>query len=604
MGRTFRLFPNADLVVFLFVLGTLLVPLRDSVGVETAPKISSLPSTPKRAPVSTQPIWQDLSSDTLADLGNLRFPMELETPISGSYAEYRVHHLHMGCDFKTFHANGLSALAPFSGYVDSIGQSGKGYGLNLVLKSFSSPLKAKFAHLLDFSGIRKDLELLREALALLSGGEFQVKFSNPSFMTNKGDMFARLGESGTGVSHLHFELHLPGGTLNPLPFLPMRGKDVTPPELLLLYVDSDDGTQLRFPLQKKGEGIFEIPPETRLSLNGGVRFRLGAYDLMTSRNKNNLFFVGLYNEQIPLYERSFRGMSYEEARSHQDIFDSNRSSLNPAVYVYNLFPAKGPSIALNTFPIGANVLLTLKAADQAGNQSKVSIPIVVSPATKLQSGGIKTEFTSKDGNLKIKTPPKTTYGAGKLSFEKLQALTEIAPLPEGLTLKGSAYELESSDLSWVGEAELNWNGLRLSRKENVYLYDKGTKRWSALKQKGNLSYLSKLGILAVLEDNAKPTVTQPYLITRHRRIANAKEPDWEERVYVLSDVGSGYAGGAEVLLEGEFYPSEFDSDRKMLILKIPKSLSNWKKKLLVQIRIKDRSGNISDWFTDLIRFES
>ncbi|EQA45067.1 hypothetical protein LEP1GSC050_2208 [Leptospira broomii serovar Hurstbridge str. 5399] len=604
MGRTFRLFPSTDLVLFLFVLGTLLVPLRASFGVETAPKISSLISGPKKTLTSAPPIWQELTSDTLADLGNMRFPMELETPISGSYAEYRVHHLHMGCDFKTFHANGLAASAPFSGYVDSIGQSAKGYGLNLVLKSSTSPLKAKFAHLLDFSGVRKDLELLREALALLSGGEFHVKFSNPSFVANKGDAFARLGESGTGVSHLHFELHLPGGTLNPLPFLPMRGRDTTPPELLLLYVDSDDGTQLRFPLLKKGEGIFEISPETTLSLNGGVRFRLGAYDLMTSRNKNNLFFVGLYNGQIPLYERSFRGMSYEEARSHQDIFDSNRSSLNPAVYVYNLFPAKAPSISLNSFPIGTNLIITLKAADHAGNRSQISIPIAVSPPTKQRTSGTKTDFTSKDGNLKIKTPVKTTYGAGKLFFERVEAPEEIAPLPDGLILKGSAYELESTDLSWVGEAELNWKGLRLGRKESVYLYDKGTKRWSALKQKGAVSYLSKLGILAVLEDNAKPTVTQPFLITRHRRIASAREPDWEERVYVLSDVGSGYAGGAEVLLEGESYPSEFDNDRKMLILKIPKSLSNWKKKLLIQIRIKDRSGNISDWFTDLIRFET
>ncbi|WP_246032064.1 M23 family metallopeptidase [Leptospira fluminis] len=528
--------------------------------------------------------------------------MELETPISGSYAEYRIHHLHMGCDFKTFHTNGLYAKAPFSGYVESIAQSAKGYGVNLVLKSYSSPLKAKLAHLLDFNGIRKDLELLREALSLLSGGEFQIKFAQPSYYAKQGDSLARLGESGTGVSHLHFELHLPGGTLNPLPYLPLRGKDRQPPELLFLYVDSDDGTRLRFPLQKKEEGIFELPSGTRLSLSGAVRFRLGAYDLMTSRNKNNLFFVGVYSGQTTMYERSFRGMSYEEARNHQDIFDSNRSSLNPAVYVYNLFPSHGPSSDLSSYPAGTSLEILVSASDHAGNESKIRIPIsVLAGAKRKETQQKKTDFTSKDGILRIKTPAKTTYGAGQLTFQKISNLSEIAPLPEGLVLKSQAYELESSDLSWVGEAELNWQGLRLGKKDGIYIYDPGTKRWSGLKQIGGLAYLSKLGILAVLEDNAKPTIAHPYLISRHRRIPEASEEDWEERLYVLSDVGSGYAGGAEILLEGESYPSEFDGDRKMLVLRIPRSLFSWKKRYLLQMRIKDRAGNSSGWFTDWIR---
>ncbi|WP_246028258.1 M23 family metallopeptidase [Leptospira fletcheri] len=548
------------------------------------------------------PIWKQLSPDVLADLGNLSFPMELETPISGSYAEYRIHHLHMGCDFKTFHTNGLYAKAPFSGYVESIAQSAKGYGVNLVLKSSSSPLKAKLAHLLDFNGIRKDLELLREALSLLSGGEFQIKFSQPSYYAKQGDSVARLGESGTGVSHLHFELHLPGGTLNPLPYLPLRGKDRKPPELLFLYVDSDDGTRLRFPLQKKEEGLFELPSDTRLSLSGAVRFRLGAYDLMTSRNKNNLFFVGVYSGQTTMYERSFRGMSYEEARNHQDIFDSNRSSLNPAVYVYNLFPSHGPSADLSSYPAGTSLDILVSASDHAGNESKIRIPIyVLASAKRKETQQKKTDFTSKDGILRIKTPAKTTYGAGQLTFQKVSNLSEIAPLPEGLVLKSQAYELESSDLSWVGEAELNWQGLKLGKKDGIYLYDPGTKRWSGLKQTGGLAYLSKLGILAVLEDNAKPTITHPYLISRHRRVPEASEEEWEERLYVLSDVGSGYAGGAEILLEGEPYPSEFDGDRKMLVLRIPKSLFSWKKRTLLQMRIKDRAGNDSGWFTDWIR---
>ncbi|TGL64525.1 M23 family metallopeptidase [Leptospira sarikeiensis] len=577
-------------------------PGKDQKAGEVGTKVSAISPNLKTNPVPPKNIWEELTPEVLADLGTLSFPMELETPISGSYAEYRVHHLHMGCDFKTFHANGISAISPFEGYIESIGQSTKGYGSNIIIKSSGSNLKAKFAHLLDFKGFRKDLELLREALALLSGGEFQVKLPVGSYSYPKGENLARLGESGTGVSHLHFELHLPNGTLNPLPYLPLRGKDRNSPELLLLYIDAEDGTQVRVPLEKKGEGFFALPGNQKLNLAGGIRFRLGAYDLMTSRNKNNLFFAGLYKEETPLYERSFRGMSYEEARVHQDIFDSNRSSLNPPVYVYNLYPPKGPSIDLRNYPVGSSIHLTVKASDHAGNSSIIPLEIEVGASNAKKSSITKTEFTSADGILKIKTPPKTTYGQGALVFKKLEKLEEEMKLPEGLISRGSVYELESTDLSWVGEAELNWRGIGLGRKEGFYIFDKASKKWSALKQKGQSAMLTKLGALAVLTDDAKPSVNFPYLITRHRRVKGSEEEGIEERLYSLSDVGSGYAGGAEVLLEGEIYPSEFDADRKMLIVKFPKTFSAWKKHMLLQIRIKDRAGNSSDWFTDLVRF--
>ncbi|MGQ2869572.1 M23 family peptidase, partial [Leptospira santarosai] len=69
--------------------------------------------------------------------GKLRFPMEIQTPVSGSFAEYRTHHLHMGADFKTFHLNGFPAIAPFDGVVESVSESPTGYGLNLMLRSSS-----------------------------------------------------------------------------------------------------------------------------------------------------------------------------------------------------------------------------------------------------------------------------------------------------------------------------------------------------------------------------------------------------------------------------------------------------------------------------------
>ncbi|PJZ68894.1 peptidase M23 [Leptospira perolatii] len=587
-----------------FVLFLILSPSLSLLTAQTTPKLASLHSVGKKEVKTFASIWKDLPPDLLADLGTLKFPTEVETPISGSYAEFRVHHLHMGCDFKTFQANGLLALSPFEGYVESISQSTKGYGLNVMLKSVRSNLKAKFAHLQDTLGSKREIEYLREALSLLSGGEFSVKLPQNLFRLSKGESFARLGESGTGVSHLHFELHLPGGTLNPLPFLPMRGTDTTPPEILLLYIDSSDGTQLRLPVEKKAEGNFVLGGDQILKLGGELRVRIGAYDLMTSKNKNNLFYTSAHLGENLLFERSFRGMSFEEARTHHAIFDSNRSGLNPPIYVYNLFPEDGPTLDLKSSPIGSTVHLILTASDHAGNISRLDLPIEVIQTDHKKQTITRTEFASSDSLLKIKTSPRTTYGSGKLTFRKLEKLEEDAKLPEGLTLKGHAYELESTDLTWVGEAELTWKGIRLGKKDHVYVFDKGSKRWSALRQRGTISYLTKVGYLAILEDDAKPIIAHPFMITRFRSVPEARDNDWEERLYMISDVGSGYAGGAEVLLEGEPYPTEFDPDRKMLILKIPKSFSRWKTKVMVQIRIKDRAGNTSDWFTDLVRIQN
>ncbi|WP_246057531.1 M23 family metallopeptidase [Leptospira gomenensis] len=554
----------------------------------------------------------DLSAEDRPELrlypelqGRILFPMEFQTPVSGSFAEYRVHHLHMGADFKTFHLNGFPAIAPFDGFVESLSESPNGYGLNLVLRS-SSGLKAKFAHLFSVEGVRKELENLRQALHLLSDGTFSVKFSDHKFSIQQGQAIARIGESGTGVPHLHFELHGNGDTFNPLAYLKMTDKDGTPPELLVLYIDASDGKRFRLPLRKKKEGVYEVQEEEPLKVGGEVRLKLGAFDRMNSRNKNNLFFARLLSEQNVLYERKFEKMSYAEARDHQAIYDSNRSSLNPPVYVYNLFPNQKPSLDLRTFPEGKEVSLEIIGGDKAGNISSLKLKLLNAGFKTTQEKDLSTEYYSTDKRILIKTPKGNTFGKGNLLIEKVATLPENS-LPEGLILKSEPIEIESTGVHWSGEARLLWKGMQLKKGENLYLFEVGTKRWTVLKTvsgaEGTTSILNKIGILAVLDDRSKPKIEHPFLISRHRFTEEVRPPSVIERMYSISDIGSGYAGGAEILLDGESFPYEFESDRKMILVKIPKTFRKFKKKLLLQARIRDRAGNVSDWLTDLIVLE-
>ncbi|WP_081605069.1 M23 family metallopeptidase [Leptospira alstonii] len=537
--------------------------------------------------------------------GKLRFPMEIQTPVSGSFAEYRTHHLHMGADFKTFHLNGFPAIAPFDGVVESVSESPTGYGLNLMLRS-PSGLRAKFAHLFNLEGAKKELENLRQALHLLSNGIFSVKFSDRKFSVKQGQPIARIGESGTGVPHLHFELHGNGDTFNPLAYLTVNDKDGTPPELLVLYVDSSDGQKFRIPLKKKEDGTYELNDPEPLRLGGEVRIKLGAFDRMNSRNKNNLYFAKLLSEGRILYERKFEKMSYAEARDHQSIYDSNRSSLNPPVYVYNLFPSLKSSVDLREFSENQEIPLEIVAGDKEGNLSSLKIKILNSGFKGQTQKTTATEYSSRDSRFLLKTPKGNTFGKGYVLFEKVGTPRENS-LPEGLVLKSELIEIESTGISWSGEAKLLWRGRKLGKGENLYLFEEGTKRWVILKTTsesgGTSAVLNKIGIVAVLEDRSKPRIDHPFLISRHRFTPEVRPSSLIERMYSVSDIGSGYAGGAEILLDGQIFPYEFESDRKMILVKIPRSFGKFKRRFLLQARIKDRAGNLSEWLTDLIDLE-
>lgn len=177
-------------------------------------------------------------------------------------------------------------------------------------------------------------------------------------------------------------------------------------------------------------------------------------------------------------------------------------------------------------------------------------------------------------------------------------------LPEGLVLKSELIEIESTGISWSGEAKLLWKGKKLGKGENLYLFEEGTKRWVILKTFSEIggigAVLTKIGIVAVLEDRSKPKIDHPFLISRYRFTPEVRPTAVIERMYSISDVGSGYAGGAEILLDGQIFPYEFESDRKMILVKIPRSFAKFKRRLLLQARIRDRAGNFSDWLTDLI----
>lgn len=281
-----------------------------------------------------------------------------------------------------------------------------------------------------------------------------------------------------------------------------------------------------------------------------------------------------------LYERKFEKMSYAEARDHQSIYDSNRSSLNPPVYVYNLFPSLKSSIDLREFSENREIPLEIIAGDKEENLSSLKFKIFNSGFKGHTTNTTPTEYFSQDHRFLLSTPKGNTFGKGNILFEKVGTPRENV-LPEGLVLKSELIEIESTGISWTGDAKFLWKGKKLGRGENLYLLEEGTKRWIILKTTsengGTSAILNKIGIIAVLEDRSKPRIGHPFLISRHRFTPEVRPSSVIERMYSVSDIGSGYAGGAEIFLDGQIFPYEFESDRKVILIKIPRSFGKFKK---------------------------
>ena len=63
-------------------------------------------------------------------IDSVHWPMQVRLPISGTFAEFRNSHLHMGCDYKTYGINGFSVLSVYDGNITSMSYASNGYGKN------------------------------------------------------------------------------------------------------------------------------------------------------------------------------------------------------------------------------------------------------------------------------------------------------------------------------------------------------------------------------------------------------------------------------------------------------------------------------------------
>ncbi|HMV40893.1 MAG TPA: hypothetical protein PK079_16490 [Leptospiraceae bacterium] len=540
-------------------------------------------------------------------IDSVYWPMQVRLPISGTFAEFRNSHLHMGCDYKTYGINGFSVLSVFDGNIASMSYSANGYGLSLNLFSPSLKIYAKYGHLNDLSGDVYGLEELKNALLLLGKPEgFQVKLKPDFFKVKSKDRIARSGETGSGVSHLHLELFDGKEYFNPLSFINYKQEDKNPPVIQSLFIDSDNGFSKNFPAISITKNTYSFTNPEEVKLSGKIKLKVAGFDRISSKNQNNVYAVKLKINELVVFERNFNRMTYKEASDKDSLYDMNKSSLSPAFYVYNLYDDKNShSIDLNTVDEGKQMLAEVLLLDASGNESSLKFKFMTVKNENYVKTKPATKFSSEDEKLTLNFSKTSIIGDGGIKITRLDKIPSEVNLTN-LIPSGDAYQITSYNFSWKGGADGVLSGNFPDKEEALYLYDTVLNRWVPIAGKKSTNSISfsfhRLGIISVMRDKSPPVINYPYLIYRHYNLPEIQDSTMIERFYHASDKGSGVSGRIEVLLEGSSYPYTFDRDRNFIKLEIPKTIRSIKNPVLVQVRVSDNAGNKSNWFTDIIRF--
>ncbi|MDF3821313.1 M23 family peptidase [Leptospira sp. 96542] len=552
------------------------------------------------------------------------FPLPYISPVSGTFAEIRNHNLHLGSDFKSYGLNGHNILATFDGYVEEISYSKLGYGLSLNLYNPKYKIKSKYAHLHSFGGILNDLELLRRALLLMGEPEgFHLKLPASLFSAKKGMPLGKTGETGSGISHLHLEFRTDKGIVNPLYFSDIHQKDLVPPTILSFLIDGETLTRpILLTAKETGVGKYDLFYENgdkleTISLEGKLRFRISGYDLIRSRNKNNVYGMDLIQNGKTVFSRNFDFIGYEDRTQKHQYYDINRSTFAPPVYFYHLyeqtknFKEEGFSIDTNSLKPGESVKIQANLRDASANVSQVQFTLVRGknntnqnhePKTSISRGRV---YTSQDKNLTLDLSKAEISGDGSLYIEEMKDSNLPFTAPKNLPLKGKVYQISSKNLSWKGEGlgEFRTN-FPITQKEFLYFYDASIGKFQSIlhkkKQTGFSFKLTRLGYIFILLDETPPTIFPMTSLARYIELPEIRNQCLEDRYYGLGDIGSGFRTNVETTLDGQNYPYEYDPDRKAIRIQIPKSLAKERPYLLLEVRVYDFAGNKSEPFVDLV----
>jgi len=253
-------------------------------------------------------------------------PVKHGMRLSGSFAELRTNHFHMGIDIKSTNGRpGDPILAVADGYVSRINVDASGYG-NALYVDHDNGFTSVYAHLSAFA---EDIAEHIKTKQYSTKSFQQQLYPDSLFFVLQGDTIGFMGNTGKSFGpHLHFEIRETKSEIPVNPFLfGLKPTDQKPPvfQVIKFYKSDSLGNISLLQEQKlklKSKGVYTLDDEVIELPADQVAISVQVYDQMDgSYNKNGVYLMKLLVDDKVQHGYKLDKVSYEESHFINSFID-------------------------------------------------------------------------------------------------------------------------------------------------------------------------------------------------------------------------------------------------------------------------------------------
>jgi hypothetical protein len=521
---------------------------------------------------------------------DFRSPVDIPISLAGNFCEIRPNHFHSGIDIRTNGKEGLPIFAFGDGYVSRIKVSPTGFG-RVVYINHPEGYTSVYAHLSSFNSL---LDAFVDSIQKANESYDMEEFPDAKrFKVKKGDCIGFSGNSGSSASpHLHFEIRdlKSEEPLNPLAFL--NYEDSIPPvikEIRAVEVMDEYSYQVSDTLKTS-----QANDSTINYLKAGKY----CFEIIGTDNSNDS-----YGNYYTILVTTINGDTLNYTKYDRFNFDDTRL-VNASINYASLVNSKTEWLRLYKLPVNkitlvkkskalhlTNQLQTviINVADFNGNTTSDTIKLMGTKVSNLTrtSEDIICRYYNESFTIPFK------YGfmnipANGIDQSLCYELTDYDTLPDSTTfLIGDPSVPLIKNATMVIQKKLGTNFWLCERNWKNELTGTSFKLDSA--KYGYQTSIKKMGWYSVECDSVAPQLI---------KAISEKDPIIKEQKNILLKISDDISGvkKANVLINGNFLPCEFDLKRSSVVIKG----SQLKKGDIIHLKLIDYQGNTTlienvDW---------
>jgi len=408
------------------------------------------------------------------DLDYFGAPVKHSIRLSGSFAELRTNHFHMGIDIKS--SNGRSGdpiLAAAEGYVSRINVDPSGYG-NAIYIDHPNGYTSVYAHLSSFSDTISDYVNRMQ----YETSSFQQRlYPDSIFYVKKGDMIGKMGNSGRSFGpHLHFEIRETQSEIPVNPFLfGIKPTDNRPPvfKAIKFYKVDSAGVHaqiLELPVVNKGNGNFELKDQNIALPARRVSFAVETYDQMDGAyNKNGVYLMKVTVDNKVMHGYRMDKVSYDESHFINAFIDYAEKQKSKRQFA-NCFKHPADSLSVYRHKDDRNGII--KLGDKTAKNVRIELhdfeENISVLSFQLRAGITEQTEESKPYNYQIKNELKNiirlakadlVFEAGSFVSDRNIHISETLEINDGLQLP--SYSIGSHTIPMFQEFTLRLKNLEI-----------------------------------------------------------------------------------------------------------------------------------------------